>query len=86
LATIEATKLGYNVPMMAVLVENSAGPFNACIDKHAGGKYTELRKAKLSGKKYYTVYFSPKTLQKGSDICLFIDRYSGEIIADYRGK
>lgn len=86
LATVEATRLGYDVKAMDVSVEKNEGPLNACIGEQATGKYIEARKQRLAGKEYYTVAFDPKNVELGGFICVYVNRHSGEIITTYRGR
>jgi hypothetical protein len=85
IASIEAKKLGYDVENMEVTAAEYDNPQNPYLD--SDNEYCSERKEKLKGKQYWAVYYSGKGLNSlGGDICVFVDKQSGKVITDYRGK
>lgn len=78
---------GYDSENMAIKVSLHNEPWNPYLPKDSKDYYHKLRQDKLKGKKYWAVYYYPKSpTHLGGDVCIFIDSQTSQVITDYRGK
>lgn len=86
IANKEAIRLGYDINMMEIKVTKHTTPWNTYLKKDNNSEYALVRKEKLINKEYWAVYYAPKNMQLGGDICIFIDSSTGEVLTSLRGK
>lgn len=86
IANNEIEKLGYDVKNMEMEISKYNTPWNKYLPKNSDSEYIIERKNKLINKEYWAIYYKPKGLILGGDICVFVDSTNGEIITTIRGK
>lgn len=82
----EAEKLGYNLSEMTVNVDDKNSLWEEYIKSGPILEYDDALKNTLKNKEYWAIYYRPKRLQKGGDLFVFIDKYTGEVLTSIRGK
>lgn len=87
LAKGKIKSFGYDSENMAVKVSSHNQPWNPYVPENSTDEYDLIRKDKLTGKKYWAVYYYwTNPLRKGGDVCIFVDADTGKIITECRWK
>jgi hypothetical protein len=94
LVGVEAVRLGYNLEEMEMDLDGGERRWNEYQlflagheMKEESKRYLDSIRSRLAGKKYRAAYFHPKDpLTLGGDLFIFIDAFTGDVLANFRGK
>jgi len=87
IANGKAKELRYDPSDKKIRATFHTKPWNSCILKGATNKTSLAIRDKLTGKKYWFIYYSHKNLNVyGGDMCIFVDADSSEVIAHVMWK